>query len=55
MLLTVAQNYEEDLAELADTLTAALKPALLVVMGLVVGFIVISVASPMMDMANIDF
>lgn len=52
MLLTVAQNYEEDLKELADRLTASLTPILLIVMALVVGFIVISVALPIMQMSQ---
>jgi len=53
MLLTVADNYEQDLTELADTLTAVLSPALLIVMAVIVGFIVISIAVPMMQVADI--
>ncbi|MCX5922852.1 MAG: type II secretion system F family protein [Candidatus Dependentiae bacterium] len=53
MLLTVAQNYEEDLGELADGLTAALGPILLIVMAVIVGFIVIAVALPITQMGNI--
>lgn len=53
MLLTVAANYEEDLGELADNLTAALSPILLVVMAVIVGFIVISIAVPMMQIGDI--
>lgn len=52
MLLTVARNYEEDLKELADTLTASLTPILLIVMAVIVGFIVISVALPIMQMSQ---
>ncbi|MEX0848688.1 MAG: type II secretion system F family protein [Candidatus Dependentiae bacterium] len=54
MLLTVARNYEEDLAELTDSMTATLGPILLVVMALVVGFIVIAIAVPMMDFGEIS-
>ncbi len=50
MLLTVAKNYEEDLREYADRLTAQLGPILLIVMALVVGFIVLSIAQPMVLM-----
>lgn len=53
MLLTVAQNYEEELGELADSLAAKIGPMLLVLMALVVGFIVLSMALPMVQMADI--
>lgn len=52
MLLVVAKNYGEDLRELADSLSAKIGPILLVVMGLVVGFIVLSVAMPMLQMGQ---
>jgi type II secretory pathway component PulF len=44
MLLTVAHNYQADALELTDRLTAALNPLMLIVMGLIVGFIVLSLA-----------
>lgn len=53
MLLTVAETYEDELSELADSLTAAIGPVLLVVMGLIVGFIVMAVAGPLMQMGDI--
>ncbi len=53
MLLTVAKNYEEELAELTDRMTAIIGPALLIVMAFVVGFIVIAIAVPMMDFGEI--
>jgi type II secretory pathway component PulF len=53
MLLTVAKNCEEDLEELADGLTAKLGPALLIVMAIIVGFIVISIALPIADMGSL--
>jgi type II secretory pathway component PulF len=49
MLLTVAKNYEEDLKERADTLSSRIGPILLLVMGVVVGFIVIAIMSPMLQ------
>lgn len=53
MLLTVAKNYEEELAELIDGLTAVISPILLIVMAFIVGFIVIAIAAPMMDFGRI--
>ncbi len=47
MLLTVAQNYESELSERADSLSTQLGPAMLLVMALVVGFIVIAIAQPL--------
>jgi type II secretory pathway component PulF len=52
MLLTVARNYEVELQELLDGLTAALKPILLIVMGVVVGFIIMSVMMPILKMGE---
>jgi type IV pilus assembly protein PilC len=53
MLLTVARNYEEELSDYADALSARLGPLLLIVMAVLVGFIVISIASPMIEMVNL--
>lgn len=47
MLLTVAKNYEEDLGEYADSLSAKIGPVLLIVMAVVVGFVIISLMLPM--------
>jgi type II secretory pathway component PulF len=44
MLLTVARNYESDSQELIDRLTAALSPIMMIVIAVVVGFIVLSIA-----------
>lgn len=54
MLLTIAQNYEEDLSELAKGLTATLSPIIMIVMAGIVGFIVISIAQPIMEMSNVS-
>jgi type II secretory pathway component PulF len=53
MLLTVAQNYEEDLKEAADGLASKISPILLIVMAGIVGFIVIAIAVPIMQMGEI--
>lgn len=52
MLLTVARNYEVELSDLADNLTAVLSPVMLILMAVIVGFIVMSVAMPMMQMGD---
>jgi type II secretory pathway component PulF len=44
MLLTIARNYEADALELTDRLTGLLNPIMLVMMGAIVGFIVLSLA-----------
>lgn len=47
MLLLVAQNYEADLSEYADGLTALLEPIMMVVVAVVVGFVVVSMMGVM--------
>ena len=49
MLLTVAQNYEAELSELTDTLTALLNPIALLLSGLIVGGIVFAIMGPIMQ------
>jgi type II secretory pathway component PulF len=49
MLLTVAQNYETELNEYAEGLSSALEPITLLVMAVVVGLIVLSIAQPLME------
>ena len=53
MLLTVAQNYEAELSELTDTLTALLNPIALLLSGLIVGGIVFAIMGPIMQASNI--
>lgn len=52
MLLLVAKNYDEDVAELADKLTAALGPIMTTVMGIIVGFVMMAIMGPMLNMYN---
>ncbi len=47
MLLLVAQNYEADLSEYADGLTALLEPIMMFVVAIVVGFVVVSMMGVM--------
>ena len=49
MLLTVAKNYEAELSELIDKATGMLSPIMLVFMAVVVGFIIMAIASPIMQ------
>lgn len=49
MLLTVAKNYEEELGDLIDRATGLLGPIMLIVMGVIVGFIVMAIAGPIMS------
>lgn len=53
MLLEVAKTYETELAELADGLSDKIGPVLLVVMALIVGFIVVAIALPIVQMSDI--
>ncbi|MBP6870279.1 type II secretion system F family protein [Candidatus Babeliales bacterium] len=50
MLLLVAKNYDEDLSELTDRLTSSLGPIMTIVMGVVVGFVMMAIMGPMLNM-----
>lgn len=54
MLVTVGDDYDVELSELADGLTAKLTPIMTIVMGVIVGFIVISIFLPIMNMSDIQ-
>jgi general secretion pathway protein F len=53
MLENVAVAYERDVDGKVARLTTVLSPALIVVMAMAVGFIVMSILQPIMDMSNI--
>ena len=53
MLLTVAQNYESELSELIESLTAKIEPLMIVFMALVVGSIVIAMVLPLTKMSGL--
>ena len=53
MLLMVARNYEVDLTELIDGITAKIGPAMLIIMGIVIGFIVLAIALPITQMGEL--
>lgn len=50
MLQTIAQYYEDELSDRADTLTAQLEPLMLLVMAAIVGFIILSIMRPLVEM-----
>lgn len=54
MLNTVAGNYEEELSEFADGLSAKIEPLMLLVMAVVVGFVVMAIALPLMDQIDLS-
>jgi len=54
MLQNVADTYEEQVNTRIDGLTNLLEPLMIIGMGGAVGFIVVSVFMPLMDMMNIN-
>ncbi len=53
MLLTVGENYEQELSEITDKLTSTMEPIIMALMAVVVGFIVIAIAMPIMQMSQL--
>jgi len=54
MLKNVADSYDEQVSTAIDSMTALLEPAMIVFMGGSVGFIVVSVIMPLMEMSNLS-
>lgn len=52
MLLSVGSEYEIELIEITDGLTAKIAPLMTLVMAVVVGFIMVAILLPVLDMAN---
>ncbi|MFH1831714.1 MAG: type II secretion system F family protein, partial [bacterium] len=52
MLLSVGKDYDTELMEITDNLTASITPIMTVVMGVIVGFIILSIFLPIMKMGN---
>ena len=50
MLLKVADNYDADVDAMVDGMTAAFEPILIVFLGVVIGFIVIALFLPIIEM-----
>ena len=53
MLNRAAEFYEEEVDKQVDILTALMEPAMIVVLGGVVGFIVLAMVLPMFDMLSL--
>lgn len=53
MLIQIADNFEEEVDVAISGLTSLLEPILIVLMGLVVGFIVVSMFMPLFSLANL--
>ncbi len=53
MLTNVAETYEDQVNSRIDAMTALLEPMMIIGMGVAVGFIVLSVFMPLMEMTNI--
>lgn len=49
MLNSVAQTYEDETSEFADALSSKIDPIMLIFMAVIVGFILISILTPMMQ------
>ena len=54
MLRNVSETYEEQVNAKIESLTALIEPLMIVGMGAAVGFIVLSVFVPIMDLSNIS-
>ena len=54
MLKNVSDSYEEQVTTAIDSMTSLLEPAMIIFMGGTVGFIVVSVIMPLMEMSNIS-
>jgi general secretion pathway protein F len=54
MLRNVAETYEEQVSSKIDGLTSMLEPIMIVGMGVVVSFIIMSIFIPLMDIGNLN-
>lgn len=54
MLLTVGSDYEENLKDITESLLGKIGPITTIVTGFIVGFIVISIFLPMVEMGNLQ-
>lgn len=54
MLLTVGEDYDVELVELTDSLVAKLGPAMTMITGAMIAFIVVSIFLPIMEMGNLQ-
>jgi type II secretory pathway component PulF len=54
MFLMLETQYEEDFVSLSERLTALIEPVLMIVMGLLVGFIALAIITPVYQITQ-DF
>ena len=54
MLSNVANSYEMQAEQKVTRLTAVLEPLMIVMMGIVIGFMVVAIILPMMDMSQLN-
>ncbi len=54
MLKNVADSYDEQVSTAIDSMTSLLEPVMIIFMGGTVGFIVVSVIMPLMEMSNLS-
>ena len=52
MLMKIADNYDSDVDVLVGSLISILEPVMVVVLGLIVGFIVIALFAPMISLIS---
>ncbi len=52
MLLVVGENYEKELSDYSDSLSALINPFMTILMAVVVGFIVLSIMQPMSNLSQ---
>ncbi len=50
LLTKLAEYYEEEVEIATETLMAAMEPAIIIILALIVGFLVLSIMAPMMSM-----
>ncbi|MCE5275425.1 MAG: type II secretion system inner membrane protein GspF [Syntrophaceae bacterium] len=53
MLMKAAESYEGDVETTISGLTSLLEPLMIVIMGVIVGFVVLSILMPMLEMSTI--
>jgi general secretion pathway protein F len=53
MLLKVAETYEKEVATSINGLTSLLEPVMILGMGLIVGFIVLAILLPILEMSQV--
>lgn len=53
MLLVVGNDYDEELKEITESMTSKIAPIMTIFMGLMIGFMILSIILPIMDMSNL--